>query len=59
MLMTNAQTLPMKAKDAEITQAAAQAKAMADMQQAFSELMAALKHRQAESAQTTGLTPSF
>jgi len=46
MLMTNAQTLPMKAKDAEIkelraqsaqlrTQAVAQAKAMADMQQAF------------------------
>ncbi len=56
----------MKAKDAEIkelreqsaqlrTQAAAQAKAMDDMQQTFSERLAALKHRQVESAQTAGL----
>jgi len=41
------------------TQAAAHAKAMADMQQTFSERMAALEHRQVESAQTAGLASSF
>ncbi len=53
----------MQAKDAEIKelreQAAAQAKAMADLQQTFSERLAALEHRQAESAQTAGLAASF
>jgi hypothetical protein len=60
----------MKAKDAEIkelreqsaqlmTQVAAQAKAMADLQQTFSERLAALEHRPVDSAQTAGLTPSF
>jgi hypothetical protein len=49
----------MQAKDAEIKELREQAKAMADLQQTFSERLAALEHRQAESAQTAGLAASF
>jgi hypothetical protein len=68
--LNNQMASQMKAKDAEIkdlreqstqlmTQVAAQAKAMADMQQTFSERLAELEHRPVESAQTAGLAASF
>ncbi len=54
------QSAQLRAQTAQLrTQAAAQAKAMADMQQTFSERMAALEHRQVESTQTAGLAASF
>ncbi len=54
------QSAQLRAQTAQLrTQAAAQAKAMADLQQTLSERLAALEHRQVESAQTAGLAPSF